>query len=111
MPIYMNLKAWNELPPDIQKIFDEASGLNYTLFCGKTFDALDLEYRATLEKYLKGKGLPPVYDLPKDEKTRWVEAVQVVYENWMKDLEEKGLGEQAKAMVADAKALVKKFAK
>ena len=109
MPVYMNWEAFNSLPPDIQQIFDETTGVAKTRSCGKIFDDNDLESRAIVQEFLDGIGSPPIYDLPADETARWAEAALVVHDDWVKDLEGKGLGDQARALLADAKALAKEF--
>jgi TRAP-type C4-dicarboxylate transport system substrate-binding protein len=109
MPTYMNWDAYNSLPPDIQQIIDENSGVEYTRFCERIFDDNDLESRGKVQEYLDSIGSPPIYDLPEDEVAKWQEAAQVVHEDWVKDLEEKGLGAEAKALLTEAKALAKEF--
>jgi len=109
MKVMMNLDAWNDLPADIQKIFDETTGMAFTRRCGAIFDENDIEIRAVIEGYDAQVGNPPIYDLPEDEWARWRDASLVVHEQWITDFEGEGLETEARAIVEDAKTLAKEF--
>ncbi len=104
IPYVMNLDTWNKLPPDIQKVFTETSGLNLSRAVGAEFDKRDTE---SFEKYKKSGH--DIYMLPAEERARWVAAVQPVVDEWAKSMEARGL--QGKAIVEDARKLVKKYSK
>lgn len=104
-PFIMNLKTWNRLPPDIQKIFEDCSGLKKSQEVGAAFDKSD---REGLEK-AKRSGKPELIYLSEDEKARWVEAVQPWIAEWINTMEDRGL--PGKAIVEDARKLVKQYSK
>ncbi len=103
----MNWDSWNRLPPDVQKIFDELNGRFMTEFTAKNFDKATAELRGVITGMDKEKGYPPVYELPEDEFQRWVEAVQPVYDLWIKDKEAQGL--PAQAVFDDVQQLADKY--
>ena len=107
--IIMNLDAWNSLPPDIQKILDEASGLEYSMYSGGVWDATNEEFLPIVMDYDKKAGNPPIYYLPDDERARWKEAITPVYDEWVNEMEAEGL--PGKAIFEDVLAAVKKHSK
>jgi len=109
MPIYMNLDAWNELPADIQQIFEETGGLAYSQRNGALFDTVDQEFRGIIEGYDKEVGNPPFYDISADERARWIAATAPIHDEWVNELEADGL--PARALLDDANALAEAFGK
>ena len=107
--IIMNLDAWNSLPPDIQKILDEASGLEYSMYSGGVWDATNEEFLPIVMDYDEKAGNPPIYYLPDDERARWKEAITPVYDEWVNEMEAEGL--PGKAIFEDVLAAVKKHSK
>jgi TRAP-type C4-dicarboxylate transport system substrate-binding protein len=97
MLVAMNKKAWNSLPPDIQKTIDDLSKEQPGIF-GKAWDNADLKARSFLEnrsvKYLA---------LTNDEERRWVNnGAQLVFDNYVKRMRDKKLpGDKALEMVLD----------
>ncbi len=88
-PFYtiMNKNSYNKLPPDLKEIFDDLCGeyrerfalmWNEIEFGGKSFG--------------KSKGIEFI-DISGEEAERWVKAVQVVVEDQVKRLVEKGFSE------------------
>ena len=105
----MNWDAWNSLPPDVQKIFEELSGSYMTNLTGEAVDKADISCRAGIEEYDKKVGNPEHYIVPEDEFQRWAEAVNPVYDMWIKRMEAKGL--PGKAFLEDARRLAEKYSK
>jgi TRAP-type C4-dicarboxylate transport system substrate-binding protein len=70
MPMLMNLDAWNSLPSDIQE---------------------EMMFRGMIAEYDSDMGNPEIYDLPADEKARWIEATVPVSEEWVQDMEAEGI--------------------
>ena len=91
MPMLMNLDVWNSLPSDIQEVIDETTGLQYTVRCGALFDEADAMFRGIIAEYDREVGNPEIYDLPAEERARWAEATAPVYEEWVNDMEAKGV--------------------
>ncbi|HOK06665.1 MAG TPA: TRAP transporter substrate-binding protein [Syntrophales bacterium] len=103
MFVVMNLKKWNALPKDVQKIFEDVSA-RWIDVHGRTWDDLDKEGR----EYSLSLG-NKIITLPKKEKERWRQAVKPVINEYIMAAGAKGL--PAKEAVKTAEALVKKHAK
>jgi TRAP-type C4-dicarboxylate transport system substrate-binding protein len=103
MFVVMNLKKWNDLPKDLQDIFEAVSG-QWVDVHGKTWDTLDLEGRQySLD--LGNKVIP----LSKEENARWKKAVSPIIQDYIKTTDAKGLpGQQA---VKEVDSLIKKYGK
>jgi len=108
MPLYltMNWDAWNSLPPDVQKVFEERSGppfldrMDKSMWeCGQEgFDRAITEY-----------GLE-VIELPPDELARWNETVLApVQDEYVAEMESKGIPGRELLELADQ--LYAKYAK
>ena len=82
----MNKKKWNSLPPDLQKIMTETTGITMARATGKTLDDGAAADRIAFEK--EGHTF---YTLPPAEKQKWVDKVEKIHENLMVKLEKKGL--------------------
>ncbi|MCJ7686499.1 MAG: TRAP transporter substrate-binding protein [Desulfobacteraceae bacterium] len=82
----MNLKKWNALPKDIQKILQE-EGKKHWLEMGKPADGFT---QRVIGIY---KGIPghEVHVLSPEERVRFLKAAQPVHEKWIADMEAKGL--------------------
>lgn len=89
--VVMNLKTFNSLPPDIQKIIDDLSGPEQSAYIGRCIDAEQEEARLKLEAIDKENGNPPIYDLPKAERERWKQALKPAVDRWIANLEKDGL--------------------
>lgn len=101
--VAMNLKKWNSLPKDVQKVVAEVSK-EWIAKHGKAWDDSDKAGREfTLS--LGNKIIP----LSKAESARWAKAAAPVIEGYIKDKGAKGL--PAKAYVDFIKAGVKKCSK
>lgn len=107
MCVFMNLDAWNSLPADVQKTIDDVSGLKYNLSTGAIMDETDAQFLQMIIEQDKEKGNPEVYYLPEEERARWAEATATVRDNWVAEMEAKGI--PGKQMLEDAYALVKEF--
>jgi TRAP-type C4-dicarboxylate transport system substrate-binding protein len=97
--VSMNLDRWNSLPPDIQKVFDEVSQ-EYIDIAG---DAWDNGSAAGLQ-YAKDEGLD-IFTLSPEEKARWYSAYAPLREQYIKDMESKGL--PGKAFIEEIERLMK----
>lgn len=85
----MNLKKWNSLPPDVQKVFDDLT-LSAGCLAGAT---LTNEDKWVVEE-LKKRG-DTFYYLPPEEKARWVKKTKPVYDAYIADLNKRGMNGQA----------------
>lgn len=82
--VLMNLKKWNELPPDIQKIILDSSK-EAQEWGRKECEKMDKESM----ELLKGKGME-IYPVPEKEKERWRKASQPATEVFLNRAGEKG---------------------
>jgi TRAP-type C4-dicarboxylate transport system substrate-binding protein len=85
MYLFMNLKKWNSLPKDIQKVFEEVSA-EWIPKHGEAWDASDEEGR----KYTLGLG-NKVVSLSIQEEGRWANAVRPVIDEYVNGAAKKGL--------------------
>jgi len=103
MFVVMNLKKWNALPKNVQKVFEEVSS-QWIDVHGKAWDNLDMEGR----KYTLSLG-NKIIPLNKPEGARWKKAVRPIINEYVKTTTAKGLpGQKA---VAETENLIKKYAK
>jgi TRAP-type C4-dicarboxylate transport system substrate-binding protein len=85
MYVVMNLKKWNSLPPDVQKIFTEVSE-KWVEHTGKAWNEGEIEGI----KMGKQVGLNFIF-LPANEAARWDKALQPLFEDYLKSMQGKGL--------------------
>ncbi|HEX2966068.1 MAG TPA: TRAP transporter substrate-binding protein [Syntrophorhabdaceae bacterium] len=100
----MNLKTWNSLPPDIQKIITDISGSNLSARIGDVFDKAQRDALAEATK-LGGK----VYTLSSADKAALLEKSKPIVETWIANVEKKGL--PGRKIYEDIIALVDKYSK
>jgi TRAP-type C4-dicarboxylate transport system substrate-binding protein len=84
MYLIMNLKKWNSLPQDVQKIFDEVS-TEWIIKHGEAWDASDQDGR-TYTLSLGNK----VASLSIQEEGRWANAVRPVIDSYVNSATKKG---------------------
>jgi TRAP-type C4-dicarboxylate transport system substrate-binding protein len=107
--VSMNWNTYKNLPPDVQKIFDEVSGLYLTKLSTEAMDKADSQNLATIIANDKKVGNPELYVMPADEFQKWINAETPLYETWIKDTSAKGL--PAQSIFDDVQRLTKKYAK
>ena len=82
----MNKDLWNSLPPDIKKAFNELSGAWGMNFESKVWDEEDAK-----GKQASIKAGNKIYNLTPEELERWKSVVRPVWDEWIADMEAKGL--------------------
>ncbi len=107
--ISMNWDTWNRLPPGVQEIFTELSGVYLSKLCGQAMDKPLDHVVGIIKQYDEKMGNPGIYYMPEDEYQRWVAAVTPLYEKWKADVEAKGL--PGRAIFEDIQRLAEKYAK
>jgi len=85
----MNLDSWDKLPADVKGVIDDMR-LGHSIWAGLSFDEMSLSRLTELQEYDRKVGNPDIYWLPKDEKAKWVAAVEPMYDWWVGDMESKG---------------------
>jgi len=91
----MNLDTWNSLPSDLQELFVGENARTFFALHGYNFDKDDIAFREMLDAQYKADGYEGIYVLPDEERARWVEAVQPLWEQWV---------QEAATVVGEAKA-------
>jgi TRAP-type C4-dicarboxylate transport system substrate-binding protein len=101
MFVTMNLKKWQSLAPEIQKVFTDVSQ-EWVARHGQAWDQADAEGRA----FVQGLGHETI-SLSAREQQRWKQAVQPVLDAYVKEAREKDLpGDQ---FLKDAQDLIAKY--
>ena len=84
--VAMNKGKYESLPADIKKAIDANTGEQMSITAGKAYDAADKPaYELCVKKGIK------IYELPKQERARWIKAASGVADAWAKDMTAKGL--------------------
>ncbi|MCM2358229.1 MAG: TRAP transporter substrate-binding protein [Geobacteraceae bacterium] len=98
----MNPAAYNKLPADLKKVIDQNSGLETSKWAGKTFDSFTAPARKiAVDRHNTFNVLTDA------EYKRWVKACENVDDDWIKEVDAKGAN--GRALLNDAKALLKKY--
>ncbi|MCC2112307.1 MAG: TRAP transporter substrate-binding protein [Hyphomicrobiales bacterium] len=100
----MNQASYDRLPDDLKKVIDDNSGLEAAAWAGRAMDGGDV----TGLKLATEAG-NNVITLDEAETQRWKDAAAPVVEKWIAEMNEKGF--DGAALVADAQALLAKYAK
>ena len=100
----MNPAKYASLPPDLKKIIDANSGAELSTWIGKMADDESLPAR----KQAVDRG-NTFNTISMDELKAWEKAAQVVTEDWIKDLDKRGL--DGKGLVNNARELIAKYDK
>ena len=103
--LLMNKKKYESLPPDLKKVIDANSGRNLAPFAIKVWDMIDADGLNVMRSKSKNKFVA----LSPAETDKFKAAVQPVRERFKNEVN-KGGADGAK-VIADAEALVKKYAK
>lgn len=98
----MNKAKYDSLPDDLKKVIDDNSGADFSALAGKTQAAADVPSR----KIAVDMG-NNIITLPPEKVKAWQEAAQPVIDNWVKDMDAKGLHGQE--LLDEARALIKKY--
>ncbi|EFK09284.1 bacterial extracellular solute-binding protein, family 7 [delta proteobacterium NaphS2] len=101
--VAMNLKVWNSLPPDIQRIIEEESVKAAVLNAGN-WDKGDKD----AIEFVKAKGHELIYLSP-EEIDRWRAKTHPLWDKWVADTEAKGL--PGKAVLGETLRLMKESEK
>jgi TRAP-type C4-dicarboxylate transport system substrate-binding protein len=100
--VVMNMKKWNSLPRDVQKVMDEMAR-EHAEWTGSYMDEHVIE---SIEWSKKTQGVE-IISLPKAERARWDALLEPVTSNWIKETNAKGY--PAAAIVDDIKGFMKKY--
>lgn len=98
----MNQAKYNSLPPELKKVIDNNSGIETSKWVGKTVDG----WTAPARKIAVDRN-NTFNVLSEAEYKRWAKATENVDDSWIKEVEAKG--GNGKALLDDAKSLLKKY--
>lgn len=98
----MNPAKYNSLPPELKKVIDQNSGRETSKWAGALWDSFSEPARKI------ARDRHNTFNVLSDaEYKRWVAATDSVDDEWMKEVSAKG--GNGKALLNDAKALLKKY--
>lgn len=98
----MNKAKYDSLPDDLKKVLDDNSGQEFAAFAGRTQAGADGPSRQIAVD--RGNN---IITLDEAEVARWKEASQPVIDNWVAEMDGKGL--DGKGLLEDARALIEKY--
>ena len=98
----MNQAKYDSLPADLKTVIDDNSGREQSVWAGKVFDATTGPAR----KIAQDRHNTFITISPEEYK-RWEKATAKVTDEWIKEADARGAN--GKALLADAKALLKKY--
>jgi len=96
-PMVMNLKTWQSLPPDIQKVFDDLV-LSYSGLAGTTVD----NESDWVTNELKARG-DNIYFMTDEQRKRAREITQPMFDEWIKEVGK--IGVDGKSVLQKTEAL------
>ncbi|TRZ69069.1 MAG: C4-dicarboxylate ABC transporter [Rhodocyclaceae bacterium] len=100
--VAMNQAKYDSLPADLKKVIDNNSGRETSVWAGKVFDATTGPSRKIAQDRHN-----TFITISADEYKRWQKATENVDDDWIKEANERGAN--GKALLEDAKALLKKY--
>ena len=98
----MNKDKYESLPADLQKVIDDNSGLEFSVFAGTTQEAADGPARQLAVD--RGNNIVTVSGADVDA---WRAAAQPIYDEWVADMNAKG--KDGQALIDEARALIAKY--
>lgn len=102
MVFAMNQAKYNSLPPELKKVIDNNSGRETSRWAGKSWDSFSAHARKiAVDRH------NAINVLSDAEYDRWIKATESVDEGWIKEIGAKG--GNGKALLEEAKALLKKY--
>jgi len=100
----MNQARYDGLPADLKAIIDRNSGAGLSQNAGKIWD----ESQAVGRKPATDRG-NTFYTVPAAEVDLWIKASHPLYDDWVADMDKRGL--PGKQMLQDAQGLLAKYKK
>ncbi len=102
----MNLNTWNNLPADLQTLFNQKNSFDYGEVQGWLFDNDEIQDRQLINDTYVKRGNPGIYVLPKEERDKWVAAAMPLRQAWVNNYASKG---PTQAILNDAIAFEAEF--
>ncbi len=98
----MNKDRYESLPADLQKVIDDNSGLEFSVFAGGT--QADADGPAREAAVARGNNIVTVSGADIEA---WKAAAQPIYDEWVADMASKG--KDGQALIDEARALIAKY--
>ncbi len=98
----MNKDRYDSLPDDLKKVIDDNSGLEFSVFAGGTQADADGPSRKLAED--RGNNIVTVSGAELDA---WKAVAQPIYDEWVADMNSKGIDGQA--LLDEARSLIEKY--
>jgi TRAP-type C4-dicarboxylate transport system substrate-binding protein len=98
----MNRDRYESLPDDLKAVIDANSGLEFSVFTGGTQADADGPAREIAVE--NGNNIITVSE---EEAQEWFEIVEPIYEEWVADMNSKGIDGQA--LIDEARALMEEY--
>lgn len=100
----MNKDKYESLPDDLKEVIDKNSGLDFSIFAGRTQADADGPARDIAVKLGNN-----IITLTEEEAKEWQELAQPIYASWVEDM--KGRGIDGQALIDEARALMSAYGK
>jgi len=97
--LVMNKDKFNDLPADLQKVIDDNSGMDFSVFAGGTQSDADGPSRQLAVD--RGNN---IITLDAAQSATWAAAAAPVYDTWLAEMKDRGIDGQA--LIDEAKALM-----
>ncbi|WP_299673704.1 TRAP transporter substrate-binding protein [uncultured Roseobacter sp.] len=98
----MNKDRYEGLPDDLKKVIDDNSGLEFSVFAGGT--QADADGPAREAAAARGNN---IVTLTEEETAAWRDVAQPIYDEWVAEMNEKGIDGQA--LIDEARMLIDKY--
>lgn len=98
----MNKEKYESLPDDLKKVIDDNSGLEFSVFAGGTQEDADGPARQLAVD--RGNN---IITLDEEQTKVWIDASQPIYDEWVADMNSKGIDGQA--LIDQARMLIDKY--
>ncbi|MBI3014258.1 MAG: TRAP transporter substrate-binding protein [Candidatus Tectomicrobia bacterium] len=102
--LVLNQKVWDDLPADAKQVISETTGVEESVHAAQVY--MDIAEKA--KSFVKQKRSEIILLLGA-EKTRWKKAVRPFSDQWVRDMEKKGLA--GEKILAEAEKLAEKYEK
>ena len=103
--LLMNKNSYAKLPADLKKVIDDHSGRHIAKWVGQNW--ADIEIPG--EKVMKSKKKNRFHIMPASEVAKMKAAAKPAIDRWLKQMKRKGF--DGAALLADARAMIAKYAK
>lgn len=98
----MNKAKYDSLPDDLKAVIDDNSGAEFSAFAGRT----QQEYDAPGRK-LAVEASNNIIELSDEETAKWQEAAQPVIDNWVTEMDGRGL--EGQSLLDEARGLIEQY--